>query len=209
MVEAALRVWRKRGVHTELFSNTPLRNIRFTYLEHWDDFLKCHSGVVLLDELGVWASSRDSMSLPWSVRAMLAQHRHQGLDLYYTAQNINRVDTIIRELTTHIYICVRIPLTRRVIRWKMDPMDPKTKLGANTIKMTPDIWKIYDTSFLVNDPSNRSRFEEGQGKLYQEMAPVALRGCERVCDCGEVPCWCNHWQYRRTDPNRGIYLPIS
>lgn len=206
-VEMLLKFYRRRGEQREVFSNTPLRGIRFSYLPNWEEFLKVHTGIVLLDELGVWASSRDFQSLPWGVRAMLAQHRHQGIDLVYTAQNINRVDTIIREITTHIYVCVKMGL--HIVRWKMDPLNPETKLGANATIMKKNIWKAYDTTWLVSDPTGKSRFAEGVGKLWQENAPVAIRGCKRVCDCGEKPCWCNNWHYKRTDENRGIFIPLE
>lgn len=196
MVARALREAKKKGHKSELFSNIPLVGVRYTFIESFDDLDGCTSGTILLDELGVWMSSRDAMKLPAGVRSFLAQHRKQGLDLYWSAQHENRVDTIIRELTCILWRCMKIPLYG--IRQKgVDPFDADNRFGWKFEKWSEEVFRAYDTAYMVGSPKDGSGGRVGA--LREQLPPVPLRGCERIEEEGLV-------RYVRTDEKRGILV---
>lgn len=196
MISRALREAKRKGHKAELFSNIPLVGVRYTLIESFDELDGCTSGTVLLDELGLWMSSRDSMKLPAGVRAFLAQHRKLGLDLYWTAQHENRVDTIIRELTSILWKCSKWPFG--IVMRGIDPFDPEQKYGFKREKWSPEVFAAYDTAWMIGNPKSG---EGGKlGALRQVQPPVALRGCERVEVAPGLV------EYRRVNDRRGILI---
>jgi hypothetical protein len=199
MVSRALEVARRKGHQSEIFSNVPLVGIRFTLIESFEELVGCQNGTILLDELGVWMSSRDSMKLPKPVRDMLAQHRKNGLDLYWTAQHENRVDSIIRELTAICWRCRKLPYFG-VITSGVDLFDADQKYGRRRWPWRQQVFDAYDTAYLVGDAKTGTAGQAGA--LRREIPPVPLRGCVRVIEdpYGSIVRW------ERTDLRRGILL---
>jgi hypothetical protein len=188
----------RKGGSCEVYSNIPLIGIRYTYIESFEQLGGCVSGTVFLDELGLWMSSRDSMKLPASVRSMLAQHRKQGLDLYWTAQHENRVDAIIRELSSIYW---------RVSKWPWgvynrgyDPYDAERRCGRHFVRFREEVFTAYDTSYMVGDA--KTGLGGRAGALRANLPPVVLRGCDRETEGpgGEIV------RYRRTEELRGILV---
>jgi hypothetical protein len=199
MVSRALQVARLKGDKSEIFSNVPLVGIRYTEIKTFDELHGCGSGTVLLDEIHLWMSSRESMKLPASVRSFLAQHRKQGLDLYWTAQSENRVDAIIRELTAKLWRVRKFPGIG-VIANGVDLYDADVKYGRVRWPWRQEVFDSYDTAFMIGD----AKTGEGakRGELGSELPPVALRGCERQIqdEYGTIV------SYVKTDKRRGILI---
>jgi hypothetical protein len=209
LVARALREYKLRGDQTELFSNIPLVGVRYTYVETFDQLLNIGTGIVLLDELGVWMSSRDSMKLPKPVRDMLAHHRKMGLNLYWSAQHENRVDAIIRELTNILWRCRFIP---RIGVWQHgeDVSTPDMTFGSKFEKFRREVCATYETAWIIGDPKTGEGYRVGD--LARSMPPVPLRGCERIVEPLEGSRYGGGEpvvRYVKTDPNRGIFVPLQ
>ena len=80
-------------------------------------------GVIGIDEAQKLFDARRWQSLPMSFAEMIAQHRHQYLDIITTTQDIGHVDLRFRALVHDRYTCqtiLRLPVNERVeplIQW--------------------------------------------------------------------------------------------
>lgn len=99
-VKMALKAM-KRG--TPVFSNLHIFGAR--YAPSLISFLNVKKGLIVIDELNVEAGARNIRYLPPQVYRQWSQHRHRGIDLIWTAQTINRIDIIMRELTNEVFNC--------------------------------------------------------------------------------------------------------
>jgi len=88
---------------TPVYSNLHIFGAR--YVSTIINTLNVRKGLIVMDELNVEAGSRNIKTLPPPVYRQWSQHRHRGLNLIWTAQTINRIDIIMRELSNEIYEC--------------------------------------------------------------------------------------------------------
>lgn len=65
---------------------------------------KCSKVFVLLDEVHLWLPARRSLQLPTSWLALFSQTRKLGWELWWTAQNEMRVDRMLRDVTSWMYL---------------------------------------------------------------------------------------------------------
>jgi Zonular occludens toxin (Zot) len=155
-------VWRAWQQHErfgrEVYANIPLIDRRpesRTYGKSWgagdrlrtlDEALKLDNCLILLDEVHVWAPSQEWQNIPPEMKIWLAQHRKNGLDIWWTAQSSARVYNVIRELTATCWSASRFgPLT--ILKGR----DPETKedLGKKYLLIRPEIYNLYDTAYMV------------------------------------------------------------
>lgn len=76
-----------------------------TYYFTPDQLLDLPPGVIIIDEAHLWFPSRMSLKLPPSWLAMLSQTRKNGWDLLWSAQHETRVDRIVRDVSSWIWVC--------------------------------------------------------------------------------------------------------
>jgi len=74
-----------------------------TYWRELNDLRKFKRGIIIIDEGQIFFNSRNWENLPLEIQYKLQLHRHDGLDIYLTTQNINRIDVIVRELVQEFY----------------------------------------------------------------------------------------------------------
>ena len=96
----------------------------------------------MLDEAGVFLSSRFWHTVPRDVLQTLAQVRKNGLDLWYTVQHEARVDTVLRELTAEMVRCKR--MWGRQFAYVEEPSS-KLTLRKRIIKIPAWSFGLYDT----------------------------------------------------------------
>lgn len=65
--------------------------------------------VLLLDEVGVLMPARFWQDFPIDLVYHLSQSRKNGVDLNYTAQDVEQVDAILRRLTTYVWLLKSFP----------------------------------------------------------------------------------------------------
>lgn len=76
--------------------------------------------VLLLDEVGILMPARFWSDFPIDLVYLLSQSRKEGVDLIYTAQAVEQVDSMLRLLTTYVWLvrCFPSPSIRRQERGK-------------------------------------------------------------------------------------------
>lgn len=87
---------------------TVLKNEDFIY-----KMLSTENGLFLVDEAGFVFNNRLWKKLPFDLIARFQESRKVGIDIFYTTQNIQRVDKVLRDLTHVQVMCsfVDFPLT--------------------------------------------------------------------------------------------------
>ena len=70
-----------------------------------DQLLDLPPGVIVIDEAHLWFPARMSLRLPPSWLAMLSQTRKSGWDLMWAAQHEARVDRVLRDVSSYLWLC--------------------------------------------------------------------------------------------------------
>lgn len=70
-----------------------------------DQLLDLPPGKIFIDEAHLWFPARGALALPPSWLAMLSQTRKSGWDLYWCTQHERRIDSVIKDVTTWMYLC--------------------------------------------------------------------------------------------------------
>lgn len=70
-----------------------------------EDLLDLPPGFIVIDEAHLWFPARMALKLPPSWLAMLSQTRKNGWNLLYAAQHEARVDRVIRDVSSHMWLC--------------------------------------------------------------------------------------------------------
>lgn len=80
---------------------------------------------LFVDELQMWLPSRAFQDVPIEIFRIFSQGRHCGIDLAYTVQHERRIDRIVRELTTYLYMtqAVKLPWSDRPLAFIADKFD--------------------------------------------------------------------------------------
>jgi hypothetical protein len=125
-------------------------------------------GVVwLVDEVGILMPARFWQSMPIDLMFSLSQSRKLALDVVYTAQDIEQVDSFLRRLTQWIYKVRAYPspsTARRrdgkrpwvfhVTQWRPATVDKKDRReGRRFIRYRREWEAAYDTDELVRPPA--------------------------------------------------------
>jgi len=168
--QACLDVRRRPSHEAPRIQCTNMADLAFPmsiYAGAFTDMQRVADGVILLDEAGVWMDARSWQSIPATFLQRLVQLRHVGVDLYYTAQGFEQVDSRLRLITNYTERCVMItigrglfitcaidPRTKGVVHWRMTPFD--TKIAA-----------LYNTMEVVGDPKT------GKGRKYRRSTRIS------------------------------------
>lgn len=167
MVRDAIQNFRSR--QPQVFSNMAgLKCPEAIYIEGLVDLPWIASGLVLLDELGIWMSSRAWQKTPLDVLQAFALGRKNGLDMYWSAHTMERVDAAVREITAEIVHCKR--LGRMVLQTYLDPGDMKPN-KRRLVKLDPRVYYLYDTLERISLKGGTS----GSGAQVVPMSRVAKR----------------------------------
>lgn len=70
-----------------------------------EDLMDLPPGVIVIDEAHLWFPARMSLKLPPSWLAMLSQTRKNGWDLLWASQHETRVDRVLRDNTSWMWLC--------------------------------------------------------------------------------------------------------
>ncbi len=122
--------------------------------------------VLLIDEVGILMPARFWQSFPIDLIYTLSQSRKMRLDLVYTSQDVEMVDSMLRRLTQWVYRvkCFPAPSIERreagrrpwffvVDRWRPMSIDKKDKrLGKSYQRYRRHFEGAYDTDELVAPP---------------------------------------------------------
>lgn len=96
------RALRERAKGREVFANYAIDGC-WTFTA--DQLLDLPPGLIILDEAHLWFPARQALRLPPSWLAMLSQTRKNGWDLFWAAQHETRVDRVVRDVTSWMWLC--------------------------------------------------------------------------------------------------------
>lgn len=140
----------------QVYSNMAgLRCPEAVYVDGAAGFLTLYSGLVLLDEVGVFFGSRTWQQRTEAQLASFAQVRKNGLDLLATTQHESRVDTVIRENSSEWVRC------RRIGNWILSTTScPHSKqiLRRRVQRLRPAVWSLYETLEVIGSTGRSDRF---------------------------------------------------
>lgn len=69
-----------------------------------DQLMDLPPGLVVIDEAHLWFPARGSLQLPMSWLAGMSQTRKKGWDLIWAAQHESRVDRVVRDVTSWLWL---------------------------------------------------------------------------------------------------------
>lgn len=137
----------KRQEYLQVYANMAgLRCPESIYVDGLEDFVNVSNGLVLLDEAGVFLSSRYWQSVPREVLMSLAQVRKNGLDMIWVTQHEARIDTVLRELTSVIVRCRRFG--QYSVQIHEDPL-AKHLIRRKVVRLSPEVFDLYDTLEVI------------------------------------------------------------
>lgn len=102
--------------------------------------------IIIIDEAGLIAPAGGWKSIPFEVMAHWRQHRHSGVDIYYTAQDLRDVAVPLRRVTQFVNNVTKFG---PFIFWKCYNPTTKGKYGSGFTLFNMDVAKAYD-SFAKN-----------------------------------------------------------
>lgn len=114
------------------------------YFKELNELLNVKNALILVDEAGIYLPAQAWKSIPFEFIRQIRQHRHDGLKLWYTAQDMQDVATYLRRITQFQHDYSRI--------WKIyigrttSPKDRRVKYGFDIGYISPKIYKFYDTN---------------------------------------------------------------
>jgi hypothetical protein len=157
-----------RASPMQVFSNmSGLRCPEAIYIEALADLPFVGNGRVMLDECGIFLSSRHWQSVPKSVLEAFALARKNGLDLVWSAHTMERVDGVLRELTSEVVQCRR---TGPFIVQHRAGLGEKKHPRRKIFRLEPSIFRLYDTLELIGLDGGT----KGRGQAA-ELSTVARR----------------------------------
>jgi hypothetical protein len=147
-------------------------------VQSFEELKRAVRGVVLLDEAHVWFFSRQWSKFPYDLLFFWSQARKRQLEIIYTVQDLERIDTLIRDLTDEVIRFKR--LWRGVsIRLKREGIQKKWRwelfqfYGRAFKKKMYDSWEVvwFPLENFENFKVGRDYIDELEAKLYEDKPP--------------------------------------
>lgn len=129
----------KRG--KKVYANYNLKGA--IYFKELYELKDVKNAIILVDEAGIYLPSQAWRSIPFEFIRQIRQHRHDGLDLWYTAQDMQDVATYLRRITQYEHSYMRV--------WKFwfcKTINPKSKskFGFDFGFISKKACSVYDTT---------------------------------------------------------------
>jgi hypothetical protein len=153
------------GEHSIVFGTVdtgevhPISHPYYVPLRTYPQLLDWRDGDVLFDEVVGLAHSRDFKSMPGEVASLLQQLRRRGIVLRWTAPAWGRADTILREVTQAVTLCMgtfperakvkpgeapRLWGERRVFYWRtFDALLMDEFEARRAVNVEPEVWQWF------------------------------------------------------------------
>ncbi|MCL6456521.1 MAG: zonular occludens toxin domain-containing protein [Gorillibacterium sp.] len=143
MTKRALKLMKKGH---RVFANFPLKGaIPYTKMEELFVIKRIKGEkipIVLLDEAGLIAPAGAWKAIPFEVMAHWRQHRHAGIDIWYTAQNLKDIAVPLRRVTQYEN---QITKFGPFITYRCIETSSKQKYGSGFTILSSEVYKNYDT----------------------------------------------------------------
>lgn len=113
------------------------------YFKELNELTGVNNAIIAVDEAGIYLPAQAWKSIPFEFIRQIRQHRHDGLDLWYTSQDLQDVATYLRRITQFLHDYSRI--------WKFYyayTINPRTKVkyGFDIGIIKKEVFDKYDTT---------------------------------------------------------------
>jgi len=124
-----------------------------------NEIFHVRSGVILVDEINLVCPSRWWNRFPPELAYFWSQTRKMSLDIYWSAQHIDRVDKIVREISNFAWWCQKMPfgihwakcyLPEHISREKKDCFGHKIFTIDKKIASCYNTYELLDPTFNAN-----------------------------------------------------------
>ncbi|HEY0827112.1 MAG TPA: zonular occludens toxin domain-containing protein [Bacilli bacterium] len=138
---------RKIRLGHRVFANYPLEGATL-YKQYHEIFEvkrlpgEKRSPIILIDEASLMFPAGSWQSIPYEVAANWKQHRHKGVDIYYTAQDFTEISKALRNLTQFVNHVKRF---WTLILWSTRHPRTKAKYGGGFTIFDMAVAKKYDS----------------------------------------------------------------
>lgn len=122
-------------------------NHRVHYFKELSELENVTNALILVDEAGIYLPSQSWKDIPFEFIRKIRQHRHDGLDLWYTAQDLQDVATYLRRITQFEHKFSRV---FKICCEKIINPRSKAKYGFNISIIDKKVYKMYDTTENVD-----------------------------------------------------------
>lgn len=133
------------------------------YFQNLTDVFNLTEGVILVDEINLSCASRFWAKFPPELAYFWSQTRKFKLDIYWTAQHIDRVDKIIREITNYAWTIKKLPFGIFLARQFLPEHITKEKRYCYQNKffiLNKKIYTKYNTYELIKLPDYLTKRKE-------------------------------------------------
>lgn len=154
MVKSARDLMKKGKAKTVYTNMASLRFPNSHYIRSIEEVYGLENGLIVLDEAHIWMPSRFWQSMPREFCYKLSMMRHFGLEMMYTTQAIERVDKILREITSYQVRCRYFSFLKLFLSVTWEPYT-KEVIGRQFHKLDSSVYSLYDTMEIVVLPDEQ------------------------------------------------------
>lgn len=148
------------------------------HVQSFEELKRCVRGVVLLDEAHVWFFSRQWSKFPYDLLFFWSQARKRQLEIIYTVQDLERIDTLIRDLTDEVIRFKRL-WSGLSVRWRREGIAKKWSFDWFQTyrkafkKHMYDSWEVvwFPLENFENFKVGREFIDEIESRLYENDKP--------------------------------------
>jgi zona occludens toxin (predicted ATPase) len=117
-----------------------------TYFKELYEIYDVKDALILIDEAGIYLPAQAWQKIPFEFMRAIRQHRHNGLDMWYTAQDMQDVSTALRRVTQFEHNYSKMA---KLVYCKTISPRTKEKFGFDIQILSNKVFKLYDTNFDV------------------------------------------------------------
>lgn len=140
MTRQALKKMNRRKNPKEVYANYDLKGAhRFNQLE---EVFHVENAIICVDEMSLVAPAGFWKSIPFDVIAHWRQHRHAGVDLWYTAQDFQDVASPLRRVTQFKN---EVNKFGPFFKWSCTHPRKNTKYGGGITLFDKEVGNAYNT----------------------------------------------------------------
>jgi len=160
MTKKALKVMEKGR---KVYANYKVEGAE--YFKELYELKDIKNALILVDEAGIYLPAQAWKNIPFEFIRQIRQHRHDGLDLWYTAQDMQDVATYLRRITQFQH-----DFTKFVNIFTCRTTNPRTrvKYGFDITFLSKDVFTKYDTTenidfgeYMMNELGNQNSKKNG------------------------------------------------
>lgn len=125
------------------------------YFSNLKDVFQIRKGVILVDEINLSCASRFWNKFPPELAYFWSQTRKMELDIYWSAQHIDRVDKIVREISNFAWTMKKLPFGFFIAREFLPEHITKEKricFDTRFFRLKKKIYSKYNTYELISLP---------------------------------------------------------